>query len=115
MSEKKRDLVWLILVLAVLIGSVPVLMWRPWGGNMPGMMGMMAYGWGYGWGWMLVIPLAFLVLIGVGAYYLITESARTNRSASSQPERPLEILKERYAKGEITREEYLKMKRELES
>jgi len=64
---------------------------------------------------MFVILSAFLVLIGVGAYYLMTESTRKNRSAYSQRERPLEILKERYAKGEIAKEEYLKMKRELES
>jgi len=110
MSEKKKDLVWLIVVLAVLTVIVPLLIWRPWGGYMPGMMGMMGYGWGY----MFLVPLAFLVLIGVGAYYLMTESTRTSRSASSQRERPLEILKERYAKGEIAREEYLKMKKELE-
>jgi len=111
MSEKKTDLIWLFVVLLVLIGILPVLMWGSWGSYMPGMMGMM----GYGWGFMFLIPVAFLVLIALGAYHLITEFTRTGRPASSHGERALEILKERYAKGEITREQYLKMKEEMES
>jgi len=111
MSEKKTDLVWLIVVLVVLIGVLPMLLWMSWSGYMPGMMGMM----GFGWGFMLLIPIAFLVLIALGVYYLITEFTRTGRPVSSSGERALEILKERYAKGEITREQYLKMKEEMES
>jgi len=71
-------------------------------------MGMM----GYGWSFMFLIPLAFLALIALGAYYLATG---TGWRASRRDRRALEILKERYARGEITREEYLRMREELES
>jgi uncharacterized membrane protein len=110
MPEKKRNWVWLIIVLVVLIVFLPVLMWMLWGGYMPGTMGMM----GYASGLMFLIPIAFLVLIALGAYYLITES-RTIESVPSRGEGALEILKERYAKGEITRKQFLKMKEALES
>ncbi|NIM44515.1 MAG: SHOCT domain-containing protein, partial [Nitrososphaeria archaeon] len=53
--------------------------------------------------------------IAIGAYYLVAGSAGTGRSASDRGGRALEILRERYAKGEVTREQFLKMKRELES
>ncbi|MBE0517223.1 MAG: SHOCT domain-containing protein [Methanophagales archaeon] len=85
------------------------MMWGMWGGGfMHGMGGMMGYG---GW-FMPLIPLAFLVLLVLGVYYLFKELTRTE---PSRGERALELLKERYAKGEITREEYVKMKEELES
>lgn len=67
---------------------------------------------GYGTGYMFFIPLA-LGLIAVGIYYLVT-SSRTS-SSSVRGGRALEILKERYAKGEITREQFLKMQEELKS
>jgi len=111
MPERKRDLIWLLGILVVLIGLVsvlPMLMWWPWGGYMQGMMGMM----GYGWGFMFLIPILFLVLIVLGAYYLFTEVSGQSRSESKG--RALEILKERYANGDITREQYLKMKEDLE-
>ena len=44
-----------------------------------------------------------------------TRSTETSRSASNRGGRALEILKERYAKGEITKEQFLTMKRELEA
>jgi putative membrane protein len=111
MSEKKRDLILLLVVLGVLIVILPVLMWGIGGGYMLGMMGMM----GYGWWFMPLILIVFLVLIVLGAYYLITELAGQGGSESKGEGRALEILKERYARGEITREQYLKMKEELES
>jgi uncharacterized membrane protein len=49
----------------------------------------------------------------LGAYYLITQSSRTGRFNLGG--RAVEILRERYAKGKITREQFLKMKKELES
>jgi len=112
MTEKKRDLIWLLVVFVVffgILGILPMLMWRPWGGHMSGMVGMM----GFAWGFMFLIPTVFLVLIALGAYYLIAELARQGRSESKG--RALEILGERYARGEIPREQYLKMKEELES
>jgi len=110
MSEIKGSLIWLLVVVAVFIGVVPFLMWRPWGGHMMGTGGMM----GYGWGFMILIPVIFLSLIALGLYFLITGFAGAGRPTSSRDERPLEILKKRYAKGEIAEEQYLKMKEELE-
>ena len=110
MSDREKDLILLFVVLVVLIGILPVLMmWGMWGGGfMHGMEGMM----GYGWWFTPLIPLAFLVLLVLGVYYLLKELTRTE---PSHGERALELLKERYAKGEITREEYLKRKEKLES
>jgi putative membrane protein len=110
MSDKEKDFLVLLVVVAVLILILPVLMWGLWvGSSMHGMMG-------YGWGFMPLIPFAFLVLLVLGAYYILKEFTSSERAAApSQGERALEILKERYARGEITREEYLKMKAELES
>lgn len=91
MPENKRDLILLVVAFVVLTGVLPLLLWGPWIGYMHGMMG-------FGWEFM---PLVFLVLIAVGACYLVTAFIGTDRSKS-----PLEILKERYAKSEITRETY---------
>ena len=102
---------WILVAIVVLIAILPMLTWGSSGWGMGGMMGMM----GYGWGFMLLIPLAFLALIALGAYYLATGFARTGRRVPSSNRRALEILKERYARGEITREEYLRMREELES
>jgi len=102
------NIILLLAFLIVLIGILPILIWGPGGCCMPGMMG-------YGWWFMPLIPLIFLVLIVLGAYYIIMELFRQGRSKSKDGGRALEILKERYARGEITREEYLKMKEELES
>jgi putative membrane protein len=108
-SNKKADYLWFVIAIAV-AGIAILLAGSPWNPFMFGMgMGMM----GFGWGSMFLIPLGFLVLIGLGVYCFVTEFARTNRSASSQNQRPLEILRERYAKGDITREQYLEMKEEL--
>ena len=99
-----------LILLFVLIGAVtisPLLWWRPLTGFTHGMVGMM----GYGWGLVPFISTAFLLLITLGVYYFVTEFART----PSNNERPLEILRERYAKGEIATKQYLRMKEELKS
>lgn len=117
MSERKENLAWLLIIFVVLVGILPLLTWGMWGGYMPGMMGMMSTTgmMGYGWGFMSIISIAFLVLIGVGAYYLITGLAGQGRTEPVDAGKSLEILKERYARGEITREQYLKMKEDLKS
>ena len=55
--------------------------------------------------WFLLI-----VIIAIAVYLIVN----ARKKKSSTDETPLSILKKRYAKGEITREEYKKMKKELE-
>ena len=67
------------------------------------------FGWGI-WGW-LMMPLFWggIILLVV---WLVREVSGTNSSRSN---RALEILKERYAKGEISREEFEAKKKDLTS
>ncbi len=66
----------------------------------PGMMG--GYGWG-GW-WMPVIMVVFWGLVVWGIIALVRYFARTGCCAGGDT--ALEILKKRYASGEINREEF---------
>jgi putative membrane protein len=71
---------------------------------------MMHYGFGYGGMFMWII---FLIVIGLLIYFII-QSQKTKGHAPTQNESPLDTLKKRYAKGEIAREEYERMKKDLE-
>ena len=74
----------------------------------------------FGWGFMLLGPIC-LVLVAVGLYYAITSLSHRQRCSynthNQEPQhsggRAIEILKERYAKGEITKEQFLQMKDEV--
>jgi len=90
-SEKDRNVPWFLIPLVVIAGILSVASWWSWAWYMPGMMGMM----GFGWGAMFVIPLAFLALIAIGAYFLITGSVVSRRPSSGHSGRAIEILKER--------------------
>lgn len=71
--------------------------------NLTGFNGMMG---SYGWIWMIIGLLGVIVLIS-GGIYLLTHSTRNHGFESDH--QALSIVKERYAKGEITREEYSAM------
>lgn len=75
------------------------------------MIGMIGFG---GWWTMLLVPVV-LALIAYAIYYLVTGPSRTWRSSRYRSGEAVELLKVRYARGEITREQYLKMLDELES
>lgn len=81
---------------------------------MNGMQGMMN---GFGWGGMWIGWLFWLVILGVVIWAVVTLVNRTSGENRSNPpanrETPLEILKKRYARGEITKEEYREMKNNL--
>ena len=80
----------------------------------PGMMG----GWGMGWLGMIVM-IIFWVLVIAGLVFLIKFLIQTTKGektvVGAGPTRATDILKERYAKGEIDKEEFEKMKRDLQS
>lgn len=72
------------------------------------------YGYGMGWGWFgFILMIAFWVLVILGIVYLV--KAIAGRGASSKEETPLDILKKRYARGEIDAEEFARKKKDLES
>jgi putative membrane protein len=76
-------------------------------------MTALAHGWyGYGphmglgfWGWLYPLPLVALLVLGA---YLVARA-----SAPRREDKALEILRERYARGEIDKETFERMKREL--
>jgi len=73
---------------------------------------MMHYGFGYGYGGMFMW-IVFLIVLGFLVYFIV-QSRQGKGPLSTQQESPVDILKKRYAKGEITREEFERMKKDLE-
>jgi putative membrane protein len=70
---------------------------------------MMGYGYGGGFMGLIVIILAVVFI-----YYLV-QGSKSKASDGSIIEAPLDILKKRYAKGEINKEEFDRMKKDLGS
>ena len=69
--------------------------------------GMMSY-WPYG-GWMMLFWILFWVVI----IYLIYKLVSNNTNWFAFEKNSLEILKKRYAKGEITKKQFDQMKKDL--
>ena len=111
-------LVVLLIGLLFVIPMFGMIMWSPtmMGGGMMGGWGCpIGLGWGQptgiGWGFMfagMLIPLVFIALLILGAYHLLTPRRETPESETA-----LTILNERYAKGEITKEQYVEVKQHL--
>ena len=71
------------------------------------------YGWGMGFGWIFMILFWGLIILGIVAIVKwLTGSSRATGTLPSKTAR--QILEERYAKGEIDREEFERKKRDLE-
>jgi len=76
----------------------------------PGMM----EGWGMGW-FVIIFMLIFWVLVIVGLVSLIKWLIQTTSREKSEAGggRVLDILKERYSRGEIDKREYKEMRKDL--
>jgi len=73
-------------------------------------------GWhdGMGWGGGVMMIVVWVLAI-LGVVFLVRHMLNTGRGApGSGSESPLDILKKRYARGEIDREAFERMKRELQ-
>jgi putative membrane protein len=73
------------------------------------MNGFEGHGWGMGWWWII----GLIVIVAV--VWAVVKSMNTN-SSSNPPsgKSALDVLKERYARGEIGKEEFEEKKRTLE-
>ncbi|MDD5328367.1 MAG: SHOCT domain-containing protein [Sulfuricella sp.] len=77
-------------------------------------------GWGMGFGFLFMILFWALVILGIVALVRwLTQDSQARREqdgrALPRDKTPLEIVKERYARGEIDREEYEQKRRDLET
>ncbi len=110
----------LLIVLGIFLAAalaIPLLM----GGMMgPGMMGpgMMS---GRGWGWGLTMGLGGIAMLAfwgaliVGIVLVVRKvDGGATDSGGTTPESPVDILRRRYAAGELAREQYEHMRQDLE-
>jgi putative membrane protein len=94
-----------------------------------------AHWWGPHWHWLWIVPFLFMILMIVCATRMIRCAGRWRRNPGHRTgwmplgwckpgrdamagwwaETPGQILDRRYASGEITKEQYEKMKRDIES
>jgi len=77
--------------------------------------GMMGYGYGMGW-FGPILMIAFWIAVIVGIVFLIrwlVVSVKAGGQAGTAGDSALEILKRRYARGEINKEEFEEKKKDL--
>ena len=80
----------------------------PWG-----MMWSPGWGPGYGlFGWLMMLLFWILIIVGAALIirWLVTETGSRSAAAGDTT---VDILKRRYAKGEITKDQFEAMKRDL--
>ncbi len=69
--------------------------------------------WYLGWGWLLWYGIIILMFSSVGNWGY---TYRANRKYQDSPRKEaLDILNERYARGEIVRDEFTRMKSDIKS
>ncbi|HII40568.1 MAG TPA: hypothetical protein HA326_05050 [Thermoplasmata archaeon] len=110
-SQRMSPLTWLGVALVVAIALMVIL----------GVLSFSTYGGYYGmmgsgsWGWALLmmgIPAVILIVILLAALGGLREPAGYPVNVPPS-QNPLEILEQRYARGELTREDYLKIRDDL--
>jgi putative membrane protein len=67
--------------------------------------------WYFGWGWLLWIGFIFLMFSGLGNWGYTYNAHR--KYDLGTPKGALDILNERYARGEITREQFMQLKADI--
>jgi putative membrane protein len=66
--------------------------------------------WYFGWGWLLWVGFMILIFSGIGNWGY---TYRAHRKYGLRGSGALDILSERYARGEITRQEYTQQKSDI--
>jgi putative membrane protein len=76
--------------------------------------GMMNWGYDMGWGWSIIM-IAFWIAVIVGIIFLIRwiVVSTDRRHETKTGDSALEILRQRYSRGEISKEEFEEKKKDL--
>ena len=79
------------------------------------MMHWGSYGWNWGMGWGLGCFLVFIfwLLVILGVAYLVKFVVGCGKKGETTQESALDILKKRYARGEIGKEEFEEKKKDI--
>ena len=69
----------------------------------------------YGFGWLFTLLWLILIVLAVVAlvYWLMRQNRSSFQNTNAVNKTPLDILKERYSKGEITKDQFDQMKIDL--
>jgi len=77
----------------------------------------MMWGWYDGMGWWMLFGSVFMILFWGGVIFLIVwgirRLSRRDRGSFNESKSPLDIAKERYARGEITKEQFEQIKKDI--
>ncbi len=101
----------IVIGVIVILSVVPGLLWG-WQGYGYGMMGPGMMG---GFGTMFLMPILWIVVLGLIIWAVVAAVRRPEESNSSaqSADSALEILKRRYARVEINKEEYEAKKKDI--
>jgi putative membrane protein len=102
-------------IIVVVLIVLPLVFGLIWGGQYGG-WGMMGPGMMDGFGWMAIMPVLWIVVLGLVIWAVVAAvrgSSESRSSDSSKADSALEVLKRRYARGEINKEEYEEKKIDL--
>ncbi len=102
--ENEKILFWVIGIAAI------VLLLGGWG---VGSYGMMGGNWGYGMMGFGAMFLPMLLFWGAVIWIVVALVNSASKGGKEECGSPLEILKKRFAKGEITKKQFEEMKKEL--
>ena len=97
-----------VIILPLVFGAISGWQYGGWGMMGPGMMG--------GFGWMWLMPVFWIVILGLIIWAIVASvrgSSKSMGSDSSKADSALELLKKRYARGEIDKQEYEEKKKDL--
>lgn len=91
------------------IGLASLAQAQPYG---PGLMG--GYGYGYGYGPLhMIVWVVILIAVIVGVVWLVRSLAVPGAHHLPRRSGGLDVLEERYARGELNRDEYLQKKKDI--
>jgi len=101
-------------VIIAVIVVLPLVFGQIWGGQSGG-WGMMSPGMMGGFGTMGVMSILWVVVLGVIVWAVVAAVRRPGESgnSTSPADSALEVLKRRYARGEINKKEYEEKKKDL--
>jgi putative membrane protein len=114
MSQRKvSPLGWLGIALGVAIALMAIfgVLGVTANGGYYGMMGTGSWGWGIA---MMAVPLAILMIVLMAALKGLADPSPLGlANHPSSAANPLEVLDRRYARGELSRDEYLTIRADL--